>query len=216
MLADSHAIVVELTARSRMTWAAPNPSSAPTRACGPASRCWKTARPKPAPPARPGSTPTPASSAPCAPGAPPPSGSDICRRAHTVITGERYLQAIGRCRHWPAARWIVALDDDFAAPPANARRSRRRARLASAWRRSAVLRSPSGVAHAAALRQAGRGAGSSDDALLSGGILDMIAAKHTPVRAIPRPAPDARVAGRRDHGGGCGCRSRSRPSSARC
>ena len=55
-----------------------------------------------------------------------------------------------------------------------------------------------------------------DDALLSGGILDMIAAKHTPVRAIPRPAPDAGVAAGRHHGGQRGRRRRSRPSSGRC
>ena len=78
--------------------------------------------------------------------------------AHTVIPGERYLQALADAA-LSGGRWILALDDDFAAPPAPGR-SRRRARLETHRAADAILRSPSRVARHAALRQAGHRAGS--------------------------------------------------------
>ena len=48
--------------------------------------------------------------------------------------------------------------------------------------------------------------------LLSGGILDMIAVKHTPVRPDPAPAAFRRIPGRRHHGGQRGRRGAHSPN----
>jgi hypothetical protein len=101
----------------------------------------------------------------------------------TVVTGARYLQAIGDAA-MNGARWVVALDGDFAArlykaEPAALADWRRMGdhlrffeqhREWRAWRERASL---------ALVQDASSGA------LLSGGILDMIAVKHTPVRPVP-------------------------------
>ena len=89
-------------------------------------------------------------------------------------------------RRFRARRWVLAFDDDFAA-----RLARREAAAMSDWKRIGemvgYLRAASRVARHARIRQAGRGAGSRPKGgLLSGGILDMIAVRHTPVRPIPR------------------------------
>jgi hypothetical protein len=110
--------------------------------------------------------------------------------AHSVITGERYQAAIADAE-MAGARWIVALDDDF-----SARLARDDAAAIKNWRGMAqVLQFFESHPEWRALRSYGRLAvvEGHDDALLSGGILDMIAAKHTPMRAIPgqRLTPDA-------------------------
>jgi hypothetical protein len=107
-----------------------------------------------------------------------------------VVTGERYQAAIADAE-MAGARWIVALDDDF-----SARLERGDAAAIKNWRGMAqVLQFFEGHSEWRALRSYGKLAvvQDHDDALLSGGILDMIAAKHTPMRAIPgqRLTPDA-------------------------
>jgi hypothetical protein len=103
--------------------------------------------------------------------------------AGEVVTTERYLQAIADAAI-SGGRWVVALDRDFAA--------RLRAGDSSArasWRRMGALldyfeRHPEWRA----MREAGKLALVQDPAkggLLSGGIIDMIAAKHTPVTPVP-------------------------------
>lgn len=105
----------------------------------------------------------------------PPSGA--------VLNSENYLQAIGDAA-MVGARWIIAIDDDFAK------------RLHSGD--AAALKQWHSIGHELqfyeqhrdwrAFRPAGKLAviqGVDDGALLSGGILDMIAARHTPVRAVP-------------------------------
>jgi len=102
--------------------------------------------------------------------------------AHSVITGERYGEAIGDAE-LAGGRWILALDDDF-----RARLERGDPAALQDWRGMAgVLQFFETHPEWRTLRAYGKLALVQDpaDALLSGGILDMIGARHTPVRAIP-------------------------------
>jgi hypothetical protein len=102
----------------------------------------------------------------------------------TVVTGARYLQAIADAET-SGARWVVALDGDFAA-----RLERREAGVLGDWRRMNELlawferhpewRGMGEFGQLAVVQDPARGG------LLSGGILDMIAVRHTPVRPVPR------------------------------
>ncbi len=102
----------------------------------------------------------------------------------TAITGAQYLQAIADAAI-SGARWVVAFDADFAA-----RLARREDPALGDWKRMGELigyfeRHPEWRA----MREYGKLALVQDPAkggLVSGGILDMIAVKHTPVRPIPR------------------------------
>jgi hypothetical protein len=111
--------------------------------------------------------------------------------AHTVIPGGRYLQALADAS-MAGARWVLALDDDFAG-----RLRRGEAAAVRDWKRIAgQLQFFESHREWRALKPYGKLAivqDPADGALLSGGILDMIAARHTPVRPIPRQklAPDA-------------------------
>lgn len=104
--------------------------------------------------------------------------------AKTVITEERYLQAIADAAI-NGARWIVSLDPDF-----ERRLLAREERALKTWRRmGAYLRYFEEHRDWTAGRPQGRLAMIQDadsGALLSGSILDMVAVKHTPVRAVPR------------------------------
>ena len=109
----------------------------------------------------------------------------------TIVTGSRYLQAIADAAA-SGARWVIALDSDFAA-----RLHRREEGALGDWRRMNRLlawfeshpewRSMNEYGKLALVQDPAKGG------LVSGGILDMIAVKHTPVRAIPRQrlTPDA-------------------------
>jgi transposase len=101
----------------------------------------------------------------------------------TLVTTDRYLQVIADAAI-SGARWIVALDSDFAA-----RIPKREAGALNAWRRmNEMLAYFERHPEWRAMREFGRLAVVQDPAagsLLSGGILDMIAVKHTPVRPIP-------------------------------
>ncbi len=109
----------------------------------------------------------------------------------TVVTGERYLQAIGDAA-MVGARWVVAFDDDFAR-----RLHGQDAAALNSWKRMAqLLQFYEDHREWRTLEPAGKLAVVQDrehGALLSGGILDMIAVRHTPVRAIPpqRLSPEA-------------------------
>ncbi len=101
----------------------------------------------------------------------------------TVITAARRLQVIADAAI-SGARWIIALDSDLAA-----RLGKRDSSALADWRRMGEMlayfeRHPEWRA----MREFGQLAVVQDPgagALLSGGILDMIAVKHTPVRPIP-------------------------------
>lgn len=103
---------------------------------------------------------------------------------HTVITTARYLQAVADAA-MSGARWVLALDADFAA-----RLLRRDADALANWRRiSNLLRYFESHPEWRAMREYGKLALVQDPAkggLVSGGILDMIAVKHTPVLPVPR------------------------------
>ena len=104
--------------------------------------------------------------------------------AKTVITGERYLQVIADAA-MSGARWVIAFDADFAARLAQARR-RRHERLAAHGRTGRAI--SSGIPNGARCASTGSSRWCripSKGGLLSGGILDMIAVKHTPVRPVP-------------------------------
>jgi hypothetical protein len=104
--------------------------------------------------------------------------------AKTVLTPERYMQAVADAS-MVGARWIIALDEDFSRKLL----ARDNAAL-KAWQRIAGevayyeshkdWRGTQPLAQLALVQDADSGA------LLSGGILDMIAVKHTPVRPVPK------------------------------
>jgi hypothetical protein len=104
--------------------------------------------------------------------------------AGAAIAATRYLQVIADAAA-SGARWVLALDSDFAA-----RLHRRDADSLAGWRRmGALLRYFEDHPEWRRMREFGQLAVVQDPAkggLLSGGILDMIAVKHTPVRPIPR------------------------------
>ncbi|MDQ6678449.1 MAG: hypothetical protein M3Z09_14275 [Acidobacteriota bacterium] len=101
----------------------------------------------------------------------------------TVIPAERYLQMIGDAE-MVGARWVVALDDDFAG-----RLYRGDAKSVEQWKRiTQLLGYFEEHKEWRSLRPGGKLAivqETSEGGLLSGGILDMIAVKHTPVQAVP-------------------------------
>ncbi|SPF52988.1 conserved hypothetical protein [Candidatus Sulfopaludibacter sp. SbA4] len=102
----------------------------------------------------------------------------------TVVTGARYQQVIADAA-MSGARWVIAFDADFAR-----RLHGREADALSDWRRMAAVvryyerhpewRHMQESGQLAVVQDPGKGG------LLSGGILDMIAVKHTPVRPVPR------------------------------
>jgi hypothetical protein len=103
---------------------------------------------------------------------------------NTAVSSERYLQAIGDAA-MVGARWVVALDADFA------RRLREKdASALKQWRRMGQhLQFYESHKEWRTFKPGGKFAlvqDVKDGALLSGGILDMIAVKHTPVRPVPR------------------------------
>ena len=111
--------------------------------------------------------------------------------AKTVIPAEGYLQAVADAA-LAGGRWILALDDDFAA-----RLGRRDAAAVRDWKRiAAELEFFESHPQWRGMKPYGKLAivqDTADGALLSGGILDMVGSRHTPVRAIPRQrlAPEA-------------------------
>ena len=190
-LADSHAVVIELTARNEMklganapvigtyqgVWAGIQVTPDGAAKAGPSGSAWidtnsgflRAARAW-------------GDSTVWIGNVPPPK---------TVVTGERYLQAIGDAA-MVGARWVVAFDEDFAQ-----RLNDKDAAALNTWERmTQLLQFFEDHREWRALQPSGKLAVVQDrehGALLSGGILDMIAVRHTPVRAIPpqRLSPDA-------------------------
>jgi len=106
---------------------------------------------------------------------PPPS---------TVLTGDRYLQVIADAAI-SGARWVIALDDELRGrlakrEPAALNDWKRMGQLLSYFEQHPEWRGMRSYGKLAIVQDPAKGG------LLSGGILDMIAAKHTPVRPIPR------------------------------
>ncbi|HLY19270.1 MAG TPA: hypothetical protein VKR61_18720 [Bryobacteraceae bacterium] len=181
-LADAHATVVELTSRARMPLGDPDPIVATYQGVWPGIQVLDNGAAKAAPSGSPwidtntGFIRSVRAWGPAAVwlGYQPP--------ANSVITIERYLAAISDAE-MAGARWIVALDGDL-----SARLQRGDADAVKVWRAMAqVLQFFETHPEWRTLRSYGKLAvvQDKDDAMLSGGILDMIAAKHTPLRAIP-------------------------------
>jgi len=103
--------------------------------------------------------------------------------AKTAVTVSRYLQVVGDAG-MSGARWVIALDEDFAA-----RLAKRDAKALADWSHMMAMaayfeqhpewRSMQEYGKLALVQDPAKGG------LVSGGILDMIAVKHTPVRPIP-------------------------------
>jgi hypothetical protein len=102
---------------------------------------------------------------------------------HTVITPQRYLQAVSDAA-MVGARWVVALDDDLSRSLLADEEPARKL-----WQRmTELLRFYESHPDWRDMKPAGQLAIVQDvesGALLSGGVLDMIAVKHTPVRPVP-------------------------------
>lgn len=101
-----------------------------------------------------------------------------------TIPVERYLQAIGDAA-MTGARWVIALDDEtsrklLAADPAAVAGWKRMMQTVRYYEEHKDWRAAEPFARLALIEDAGSGA------LLSGGVLDMIAVKHTPVRPVPK------------------------------
>jgi len=102
----------------------------------------------------------------------------------TFIAATRYMQVVADAAI-SGARWVVALDGDFAArlgqrEPAALRDWGRIAEIAGYFERHPEWRAMQEYGKLALVQDPAKGG------LLSGGILDMIAVKHTPVRPVPR------------------------------
>ncbi|MBS1857525.1 MAG: hypothetical protein JST11_19310 [Acidobacteria bacterium] len=100
----------------------------------------------------------------------------------TVVSAARYQQVIAEAEI-SGARWVIAFDDDLVA-----RLARREEAALGTWKKMAALTAYfEGHPEWRAMRENGQLAVVQDPekgGLLSGGILDMIAVKHTPVRPI--------------------------------
>ena len=112
----------------------------------------------------------------------PPAGS--------VVTPERYMQAISDAAI-VGARWIVALDEDFqrrllAGEAPAVRGWQRMVGILSYFESHNDWRAMKPAGELAILQDVESGA------LLVGGVLDMIAVKHTPVRPVPTHSLDSK------------------------
>lgn len=101
----------------------------------------------------------------------------------TVVTTERYLQAIADAA-MTGARWVLALDPEYAKrfytnDPAFAKEWNRIAQQLAYFEEHKEWRNLRPLGQLAIVQDVESGA------LLSGGVLDMIAVKHTPVRTVP-------------------------------
>jgi hypothetical protein len=101
----------------------------------------------------------------------------------TVITAERYLQAICDAG-MIGARWIISLDADFekrffGGDAATLKDWKRMAEQLAFFEQNKAWQSWQPLGQLAIVQDAASGA------LFSGGVLDMIAVKHTPVRTVP-------------------------------
>jgi hypothetical protein len=100
----------------------------------------------------------------------------------TVVSSARYLQAIAEAAI-SGARWVIAFDDDLAA-----RMARREEAALGTWKKmTALVAYFEGHPEWRTMRENGLLAviqSPNKGGLLSGGILDMIAVKHTPVRPV--------------------------------
>ncbi len=111
---------------------------------------------------------------------------------HTFLP-ERYIQAIGDAA-MVGARWVISLDPEYMTKLVSGDKSaiegwRRIGKVLAYYEEHKDWRKAQPYARLALVEDAGSGA------LLSGGILDMIATKHTPVLPVPKGRLDAKALG---------------------
>lgn len=187
-LADTLATVVELTSRARMPLGGPDPIIGTYQGVWPGIQVLDNGAAKAAPSGSPWIDTNTGFIRSVRAWGPAAIWLGYRPPAHTVITGAAYMAAIGDAE-MAGGRWIVTLDDDF-----TARLERADPATLKDWHAMAqVLAFFESHSDWRALPSYGKLAVVEDnqDALLSGGILDMIAAKHTPLRAIPGQRLDA-------------------------
>ena len=189
-LADAHAVVVELTSRAHMPLGGQDPIVGTYQGVWPGIQVLENGAAKAAPSGSPWIDTNTGFIRSVRAWGPAAVWLGYLPPAHSVVTGSRYEAAIADAE-MAGARWILALDSDF-----SARLARGDAAAAKDWRgMMQVLQFFESHPEWRALRPYSTLAvvQDRDDALLSGGILDMIAAKHTPMRAIPgeRLTPDS-------------------------
>lgn len=107
----------------------------------------------------------------------------IAPPARTVLPFERYLQAIGDAA-MSGARWVLAFEDEFtrklfARDEAVLKQWRRIAETLKYYESHPEWRKTEAYGKLALVQDVSSGA------LVSGGVLDMIAVKHTPVKPVP-------------------------------
>ena len=181
-LADTHAIVIELTSRAHMPLGGPDPIIGTYQGVWPGIQVLANGAAKAAPSGSPWIDTNTGFIRAVRAWGPASVWLGYLPPAHSVITGERYLEAISDAG-MAGARWIVALDDDFRArleggDPATLKDWHAMAQVLEFFETHPEWRTLGCYGKLAIVED-------STDALLSGGILDMIAAKHTPARAIP-------------------------------
>jgi hypothetical protein len=189
-LADSHAVVVELTSRARMPLGGPDPVIGTYQGVWPGIQMLDNGFAKAAPSGSAWIDTNTGFIRSVRAWGPAALWLGYLPPAHTVVTGERYLEAISDAE-MAGARWILAIDDDFSArlqrhDPAAVKDWHAMAQTLQFFESHPEWRDMQPYGKLAVVQD-------SSDALLSGGILDMIAAKHTPMRAIPgqRLTPDS-------------------------
>lgn len=181
-LADTHAIVVELTSRARMPLGGPDPIIGTYQGVWPGIQVLENGAAKAAPSGSPWIDTNTGFIRSVRAWGPASVWLGYLPPAHNVITGERYIQAISDAE-MAGARWILALDADLAArlergDPAAIKDWRAMMQALQFFESHPEWRALASYGKLAVVQD-------HDDAMLSGGILDMIAAKHTPIRAIP-------------------------------
>ncbi len=182
LLAGTHAVVVELTTRDRMPFGGPDPIIGTYQGVWPGIQVLDNGAAKAAPSGSPWiDTNTGFVRSVRAWGA---ASLWLAYRppAHTIVTTERYQAAIADAE-MAGARWVLSLDDDFEQKLLDSDAAAKKTwdammQVLSFFEQHAAWRALQAYSRLAVVQD-------HDDALLSGGILDMIAAKHTPMRAIP-------------------------------
>ncbi|MGA2135864.1 MAG: hypothetical protein ABSH50_26535 [Bryobacteraceae bacterium] len=182
LLTGTHAVVVELTSRARMPLGGADPIVGTYQGVWPGIQVLDNGAAKAAPSGSPWIDTNTGFIRSVRAWGPAAIWLGYLPPTHSVITGERYLEAITDAA-MAGARWIVALDPAFSArlesgDPSAAKDWRSMAQVLQFFESHAEWRSLKPYGKLAVVQD-------HDDALLSGGILDMIAAKHTPMRPIP-------------------------------
>ncbi|HZT33004.1 MAG TPA: hypothetical protein VFA33_24160 [Bryobacteraceae bacterium] len=183
LLAGSHAVVVQLTARNKMKLGGPDPIVGTYQGVWPGIQVAENGEAKAAPSGNPWIDTNSGFIRSVRVWGSPAIWIGNLPPERTIVTGQRYLQVISDAEVY-GARWIVALDQDFAN-----RLQHGDAAARQDWQRIGQYlkyfedhrdwRSWSPYGQLAVVQDPKNGG------LLSGGIIDMIAAKHTPVRPVP-------------------------------